>query len=89
VVLINFVGSMIGAMKGSSGFIMAMTGGGPYNPYGQTEVVGLHIFWEAFGYLRFGSAVAMGWVLGAMLIGFTLVQLQRLSRMEFRTATGV
>jgi multiple sugar transport system permease protein len=50
--------------------------------------VGLHIFWQAFAYLRFGSATAMAWVLGAMLIGFTVVQLQRLSRMEFRTAGG-
>ena len=88
-IMINFVGVMIGAMRGSSEFIMVMTGGGPYNPYGQTEVVGLHIFWEAFGYLRFGSAVSMAWVLGTLLIGFTVVHLQRLSRMEFKTAQGV
>ena len=83
---INFVGALIGAMKSGSEFILAMTGGGPYTPHGMTEVVGLHIFWEAFGYLRFGTATAMAWVLGSMLIGFTVVQLQRLSRMEFRTA---
>ena len=87
-ILINFIGAMIGTMKTGGGFILAMTGGGPYTPYGQTEVVGLHIFWEAFAFLRFGSATAMAWVLGAMLIGFTVVQLQRLSRMEFRTAGG-
>ena len=81
---INFVGAIIGAMKSGSEFIMAMTGGGPYTPYGATEVIGLHIFWEAFGYLRFGPATAMAWVLGSMLIGFTVFQLQRLSRMEFR-----
>jgi len=86
---INFIGAMIGVMHTGGGFILAMTGGGPYTPYGQTEVVGLHIFWQAFGYLRFGPATAMAWVLGAMLIGFTVVQLQRLSRMEFRTAQGV
>jgi hypothetical protein len=28
--------------------------------------------------------VAIAWVLGSMLIGFTVFQLQRLSRMEFR-----
>ena len=85
-VTINFVGVMIGTMKGGGEFILAMTGGGPYTPYGQTEVVGLHIFWQAFGFLRFGAAVSMAWVLGSMLIGFTVFQLQRLSRMEFRTA---
>ena len=87
-IVINFIGAMIGTMKTGGEFILAMTGGGPYTPYGQTEVVGLHIFWQAFAYLRFGSATAMAWVLGAMLIGFTVVQLQRLSRMEFRTAGG-
>ncbi len=85
-VLINFVGAIIGAMKSGSGFIMAMTGGGPYIPYGKTEVVGLHVFWEAFGYLRFGPATAMAWVLGSLLIGFTVFQLKRLSQMEFKTA---
>jgi multiple sugar transport system permease protein len=83
---INFLGAMIGAMKSGSEFILAMTGGGPYAPYGKTEVVGLHIFWEAFGYLRFGTATAMAWVLGSMLIGFTVMRLRSLSRMEFRTA---
>lgn len=67
-IAINFVGAIIGAMKSGSEFIMAMTGGGPYLPYGATEVVGLHIFWEAFGYLRFGPATAMAWVLGSMLL---------------------
>jgi multiple sugar transport system permease protein len=85
-IVINFIGAMIGTMKTGGEFILAMTGGGPYTPYGQTEVVGLHIFWQAFAHLRFGSATAMAWVLGAMLIGFTVIQLQRLSRMEFRTA---
>ena len=85
--IINFVGAMIGAVKSGSEYVLALTGGGPYTPYGQTEVVGLHIFWEAFGYLRFGSATAMAWVLGSMLVGFTVFQLQRLSRMEFRNTT--
>ena len=84
-VLINFIGALIGSMQ-SSGYILLMTGGGPYTPYGATEVVGLHIFCEAFGYLRFGAATAMAWVLGSMLIGFTVFQLQRLSRMEFRAS---
>ncbi|HCE44060.1 MAG TPA: hypothetical protein DET40_10975 [Lentisphaeria bacterium] len=85
---INFIGAAIGCMKSGSEFILAMTGGGPYTPYGATEVIGLHIFWEAFGYLRFGVATAMAWVLGVMLIGFTVYQLQSLSRMEFKAAGG-
>ena len=88
-IVINFVGAIIGVMKSGSEFILAMTGGGPYTPFGQTEVVGLHIFWEAFGYLRFGAATAMAWILGSLLIGFTVLQLQSLSRMEFKTASGV
>ncbi len=85
---INFVGAAIGCMQSGSSFILAMTGGGPYTPYGETEVIGLHIFWEAFGYLRFGVATAMAWVLGAILIGFTVQQLQKLSKMEFKAAGG-
>ena len=87
-IMINFIGVMVATMKGGSEFALAMTGGGPYAPYGATEVVGLHIYWQAFGYLRFGAATAMAWVLGSMLLGFTVVQLQRLSRMEFKTAGG-
>ena len=87
-IAINFIGVMIGTIRGGSEFVLAMTGGGPYTPYGQTELVGLHIFWQAFGYLRFGAGTAMAWVLGAMLIGFTVVQLKRISRMEFRAAGG-
>jgi len=75
-------------LKTGGEFILAMTGGGPYTPYGQTEVVGLHIFWEAFAFLRFGTATAMAWILGSMLIGFTVVQMKRLSRMEFRSAAA-
>ena len=59
-----------------------MTGGG-----GNTEVAGLHIWYKAFTYLKFGPATAMAWMLGFMLIGFTVHQLQILSRVEFRAAT--
>jgi len=87
-ILINFIGVMVAHLKTGGEFILAMTGGGPYTPYGQTEVVGLHIFWEAFAFLRFGTATAMAWILGSMLIGFTVVQMKRLSRMEFRSAAA-
>ncbi|HCE43284.1 MAG TPA: hypothetical protein DET40_07030 [Lentisphaeria bacterium] len=85
---INFIGAAIGCMHSGSAYVMAMTGGGPYTPHGETEVIGLHIFWEAFGFLRFGVATAMAWVLGVMLIGFTVHQLQKLSKMEFKAAGG-
>jgi len=85
-ILINFIGVMIGMMHAGGGFMLAMTGGGPWTPHGETEVVGLHIFFQAFGYLKFGQATAMAWVLGSMLIGFTVLQLKKLKRMEFRAA---
>ena len=88
-IMINFIGVMVATVKGGGQFALAMTGGGPHTPYGQTEFIGLHIYWQAFGYLNFGAATAMAWILGSMLVGFTVVQLQRLSRMEFRTAGGV
>jgi multiple sugar transport system permease protein len=89
-VMINFIGAMIGAIRGAGGFILAMTGGGPFGESGgATEVIGLKIFYTTFGYLQFGPGAAMAWVLGSMLIGFTVIQLQRLSKVEFRTADKV
>ena len=86
-ILINFIGAMIGAIRGAGGFMLAMTGGGPFGQYGgATEVIGLKLWLTTFGYLKFGTAAAMAWVVGAMLIGFTVMQLKRLSRMEFRAA---
>ncbi|MCK5801793.1 MAG: extracellular solute-binding protein, partial [Lentisphaeria bacterium] len=80
--IINFVGVFIRSWYGATANILAMTGGGQ-----GTEVVGLHIFYKAFMYLNFGEATAMAWLLGFMLIGFTVYQLRILSRIEFR-ATG-
>jgi ABC-type sugar transport system permease subunit len=86
-VMINFIGAMIGAVRGAGPYVLAMTGGGPFGERGgATEVIGLKIFYTTFGYLQFGVGAAMAWVLGSMLIGFTVIQLQRLSRIEFRTA---
>ncbi len=82
-IMINAVGAFIGAFM-SSETIFAMSGGGPYTPYGATETVGLQLFYMAFIYLRFGVANAMAWVLGFMLIGFTMIQLKNLSRVEFK-----
>ncbi len=82
-IIISFVGAFVAAFK-TSGYILAMTGGGPA---GSTMVLSLEIFYNAFLYLKFGTATAMAWLLGFILIGFTVYQMKRLSRMEFR-ATG-
>ncbi len=81
-ILINFVGAVAAAFHGATN-VMIMTGGGPN---GMTEVTSLKIFYEAFARLRFGPATAMAWIIGSMLVGFTVFQLRRLSRMEFKTA---
>lgn len=78
--IINFVGVFISSWLHASANILAMTGGAS-----QTEVSDLHIFYKAFMFLKFGPATAMAWVLGFMLIGFTIYQLQILSRIEFKT----
>ena len=77
--IINFVGVFIASWK-SSAFILAMAGSSPH-----TEVAGLRIFFEAYTRLHFGPATAMAWVLGFMLIWFTVNQLKILSRLEFKT----
>jgi ABC-type sugar transport system permease subunit/ABC-type glycerol-3-phosphate transport system substrate-binding protein len=79
---VNFVGAVAAAFHGATN-ILVMTGGGPN---GLTEVTSLLIFFEGFTRLRFGTATAMAWILGSMLIGFTVLQLKRLSDMEFKTA---
>jgi len=81
-IIIQFIGAFIGASQ-STGMILVMTYGGPDNA---TRVGGLHIFENAYIMLRFGSAVTMAWLLGVTMMGFTTLQLKRLSRMEFRTA---
>lgn len=81
-ILINFVGAVAAAFHTSSN-ILIMTGGGPN---GATEVLSLFIFFEAFTRLRFGPATAVAWIIGSMLVGVTIIQLKRLSQMEFKTA---
>jgi multiple sugar transport system permease protein len=78
-VIIHFVGVFIQSWQGS-GNILAMTGGAS-----NTKVAPLLIFFKAFTDLEMGMATAMAWVLGVMLIGFTVYQLRILSRLEFKT----
>ena len=79
-IVIQSVGAFIAAWQAEAN-ILAMTAGGA-----DTEVAGLHIFYKAFLFLRFGPATAAAWMLATLLIGFTLYQLKVLSRVEFRTA---
>jgi ABC-type sugar transport system permease subunit/ABC-type glycerol-3-phosphate transport system substrate-binding protein len=69
---INFLGAFIGAFHGMH-HVLIMTGGGPGD---STMLMGVSIFFEAFLYLKFGYATAVAWILGAMLIGFTIYQLK-------------
>lgn len=81
-IIINFVGAFIGAFRAFEP-IFIMTAGGPAK---QTTVLGLEIWFNAYVYLKYGFAVSMAWVLGSLLIGFTVMQLRILSRLQFRTA---
>lgn len=82
--LVNFLGVFIHSWLYAAGNVLAMTGGAA-----QTEVADLHIFYQAYIYLRFGPAAAMAWILGLMLVAFTVQQLRMLSRVEFTRAAGV
>jgi ABC-type sugar transport system permease subunit/ABC-type glycerol-3-phosphate transport system substrate-binding protein len=81
-IMINLVGAFIGAFQASDN-ILVMTGGGPID---RTETLGLHIWFQSFLYLNFGYATAAAWVLGAMVVGLTLVQLRTLRRVQFQGA---
>jgi multiple sugar transport system permease protein len=80
--IINFVGVFVASWK-SSAYILAMTGVDP-----KTKVTGLKIFEDAYMLLQFGPATAEAWLLGFLLIGFTIYQLRILSRLEFKTTGG-
>lgn len=81
-IIINFIGAFIGTFH-TMGNIFAMTGGGPGD---ETMVLSLAIWYEAFAFMQFGTATAMAWTLGLLLIGFTGYQLQILKKVDFRQA---
>jgi multiple sugar transport system permease protein len=80
--IINFVGAFIGAFHATE-VILMMTGGGPLFA---THVIGLEIFYNAFMYLQFGYATAMAWILGTLLVGFTVYQLKIVRDVRFAAA---
>jgi ABC-type sugar transport system permease subunit/ABC-type glycerol-3-phosphate transport system substrate-binding protein len=79
-IIINFIGAVIAGFK-ESGNIFVMTGGGPEDA---TMTTGLYIWYNAFMFLNFGLSTAMAWIMGALLIGFTLTQLRILNKLQFR-----
>ncbi len=80
--IIGLVGAVIGGFK-ESGTIFVMTGGGPED---LSMTSGLYIWYTAFLFLNYGLATAMAWIMGALLIGFTLTQLNILNKIQFRAA---
>jgi multiple sugar transport system permease protein len=81
-VLINLLGVFIGGFKAMEN-IFVLTSGGPLNA---TRTIGLEIWQNAFMFLKFGYATAAAWVMGSILIGFTMIQIRSLLRMRFTTA---
>jgi ABC-type sugar transport system permease subunit len=82
-IVLQFISAITSAFKGGTESIMIMTGGGPN---GATTIAALEIFYRAFLELDFGMAAAMAWIVGAILIAFTAIQLKMLSRAEFKAA---
>ncbi len=80
-IIIQFIAAFIASAQ-QSGFILVMTFGGPNEA---TKVADLLIFEKAYLYLKFGIATTMAWVLGIILMGFTVLQIKRISNMEFKT----
>ncbi|MFN7403093.1 MAG: extracellular solute-binding protein, partial [Armatimonadota bacterium] len=81
-ILINLLGVFIAGFKAMEN-VFVLTGGGPLY---STHTVGLEIWTNAFMFLKFGYATAAAWVMGAILIGFTLIQIRSLTRMKFTAA---
>jgi len=81
-ILVNFLGSFIGSFH-SSANILAMTGGGP--DYA-THVISIEVFKAAYLLMEYGKATALCWMLATMLIGFTVIQMRIMNRLEFRRA---
>ncbi len=81
-ILINLLGVFIAGFKAMEN-IFVLTQGGPLN---STRTIGLEVWQNAFMFLKFGYATAAAWVMGSILIGFTLIQIRSLLAMRFSTA---
>ena len=83
-ILINLVGAVIGTFQATDN-ILVMTAGGPLY---STQTLGLEIWYNAFLFLKFGYATAAAWVMGALLIGFTVYQLRVMKDLRYSAARG-
>ena len=81
-ILINLLGVFVGGFKAMEN-VFVLTQGGPLD---STRTLGLEVWQNAFMYLRFGYATAAAWVMGSILVGFTLVQIRTLMKMRFTAA---
>jgi len=81
-IFIQLIFAIISAFQATD-TVLVMTAGGPDRA---TMVVGLEIFFNAYMFQRFGVATSMAWILGFMLMGFTVFQMRRLSKLTFTTA---
>lgn len=84
-IFINFLGAFIATFHTMQN-VFVMTQGGPGDA---TYLTGLYIFFNAFFWLDFGKATAAAWILGSLLIGFTVYQLRVLKRMKFQAGASV
>lgn len=80
--LINLLGVFIGGFKSMEN-VFVLTFGGPLHA---THTMGLEVWQNAFMFLKFGFATAEAWVMGAILIGFTVVQIRFLLQSKFQAA---
>lgn len=80
-IIVQLIAAFIVAAQ-SSDFILIMTFGGPNEA---TRVADLMIFEKAYLYLNFGLATTMAWLLSLFLMGFTVLQIKYISRMEFKS----
>lgn len=78
-ILINLLGVFIAGFKAMEN-VFVLTGGGPLNA---TRTVGLEIWENAFMFLKFGYATAAAWMMGTVLIAFTLFQIRSLLHVKF------
>ena len=81
-ILINLLGVFIAGFKAMEN-IFVLTGGGPLY---STHTIGLEVWTNAFVFLKFGYATAAAWVMGSILIGFTVVQIRYLTKLRFTAA---
>lgn len=81
-ILINLLGVFIAGFKAMEN-VFVLTGGGPLY---STHTLGLEVWTNAFLFLKFGYATAAAWVMGAILIGFTVIQVRSLTKMKFGAA---